>query len=75
MTHMMEENRSPARRFATSDAGHRSSGATLSGGRFSFTDGRMTLAFGRRCDQLMVLVPPRQSRLAKSQSHAGHMSQ
>ncbi len=46
LTHMMEENRSPARRFAKGDAVHRSSGATLSGGRFSSTEGRISLAFG-----------------------------
>ena len=71
----MEENRSPARRFARGDAGHRASGATLSGGRFPSTEGRITLAFGRRCDRLVVPVPGRQSRLAKSQINAGHMSQ
>jgi len=72
---MMEENRSPARRFAKCDAGHRASGATLSGERFSSTAGRIPLGFGRRCDQLVVPVPPRQSRLAKTQRNAGLMSQ
>jgi hypothetical protein len=72
---MMDENRLPARRFAKGDAGHRSSGATQSGGRFSFTKGRISLGFGRRCDRLMVLVPPHLSRLAKTQTNSGHMSQ
>ena len=75
LAHMMDENRSPARRLAKRDAGHRASEATLSGGRFSSTEGRIALAFGRRCDRLVVPVPGHQSRLAKSQINAGHMSQ
>ncbi len=44
-------------------------------GDFHVTEGRIYLDFGHRCDQLVVLVPWHQSRLAKVQVNSGQMGQ
>jgi hypothetical protein len=45
----------------------------MSGGRNWATEGRISNGFGRRCDRLVVPVPCRQSRLAKTLGNSGHM--
>ncbi len=45
----------------------------MSGGQIWVTEGRISNSFGRRCDRLVVLVPCRQSRLAKTPGNSRHM--
>jgi len=55
---MMEENRSPARRFAKGDGGHRASEATQSGGLFSSTEGLTVLTKGIDVRAVSQIGPP-----------------
>ena len=74
MTHMMAQIRLPARRVLKSDAivsldwRNDVRWANLGHRRLRFPR-----VFSRRCDRLVVPVPCRQSRLAKTLGNSGHM--
>ncbi len=45
------------------------------GGRIWATEGRISKSFGRCCASLVVPVPSRKARLAKTLGNSGHMGQ
>ena len=52
---------------------YRSMAETMSGGRIWATEGKISKGFGGCCDQPVVPVPCRKSRLAKTPGISGHM--
>ena len=84
---MMVQIRLPTRHVLQGDTGHRSRDVTQFGGRIWATKGRISKGFGQSlslglpqarpgdCTSLVVPVPSRKARLAKTLRNSGHMSQ
>ena len=73
--HMMAKIRLPARRVLKSDAiVSLDLAQRCPVGEFWPPKAKISKGSGRRCDRLVVPVPCRQSRLAKTLGNSGHMS-
>jgi hypothetical protein len=78
VTHMMGQIRLPARRVLKSDAfasleRRNDVRQVILGANLGHPEGRISKGSGRCCDRLVVPVPCRQSRLAKTHGNSGHM--